>query len=162
LAIYKRITNPEIYFTAGLLHDIGKLILLSYSPDEYTEVVRLIEANGRMGYECEKEVFGFTHGEVGAELCRQWNHPESLLEAVAYHHEPVKLAEHSDLTAVTHVADIITHACQFGNSGDPFVPVLDPSAWDAIGLSTGILKPTVEKVHEQIEEITDALLSDQF
>ena len=78
LAVYRRVPNLEIFFTAGLLHDVGKLVLLSHNPNEYKDVIKRCEMEGAMGFESETAVFGFTHCDVGAELCRRWNHPEAI------------------------------------------------------------------------------------
>ena len=158
LAIYKRVPNPELFFTAGLLHDVGKLIILSHSPADYGKVLEINNRNGHLGYDAEKEIFGFDHGEVGAELCRRWNHPDALQEAVSFHHDPERSVEFSDLTATVHVADIIVSAFRIGSTGDVFVPPLSPEAWEKTGLKISVLEPATDKIYQQLYEIVTALL----
>jgi len=158
LAIYKRVPNPELFFTSGILHDVGKLILLSQSPAEYSKVLELNSSNSSLGYDAEKEVFGFDHGEIGAELCRRWNHPDALQEAVAFHHDPERSIEFADLTATVHVSDIIVSAFRIGSTGDRFVPPLSPVAWEKTGLKISVLAPATDKIYQQLYEIVTALL----
>ncbi|PLX60618.1 response regulator [Sedimenticola selenatireducens] len=96
---------------AGLLHDIGKLILVQSLPNEYRDFFDKIHDCHAELLEAERSVFNVDHGRVGAYLLGLWALPDSLVEAVAYHHEP-QLSEHfafSPLLAV-HVADALTSA----------------------------------------------------
>ena len=101
--------------TAGLLHDIGQLVLASLCSDEYAEVVRCAKAQGIPLIASEYQVFGSTHAQVGAYLLGLWGLPDSIVEAVAWHHEPSQAHPQCfcPLIAV-HVADFCDrqiHAC---------------------------------------------------
>jgi putative nucleotidyltransferase with HDIG domain len=104
-------------FTAGLLHDIGKLILLDKLPEKYAEASTLSETSGRPIWEAEQTVLGTTHAQVGAYLLGIWGLSPSLVEAVAFHHCPGKCPNTSlsSLTAV-HLADYAEHTAR-GESG---------------------------------------------
>ncbi|RMF60849.1 MAG: HDOD domain-containing protein [Calditrichaeota bacterium] len=162
LAIYSGETIPETHFVAGFLHDFGRLILLENYPQKYKEVHEVVRTEAWMTTEVEKEVFGFTHTDVGGELIRAWNLPESLVEAVRFHHEPEKATHYGELTAIVHLANIIVQACEIGFSGEFLVPPLSDEAWRKTGLQPGVLEPVVDKLYEQFEDMRAFLMSDEL
>lgn len=95
-------------FAAGLLHECGKLILAARLPKEYGEMLSLASEECLPAFEAERKVFGATHPEVGAYLLGLWGLPDSIVEAVAFHHSPSQcpVDVFSPLTAV-HVADYL-------------------------------------------------------
>jgi HD-like signal output (HDOD) protein/CheY-like chemotaxis protein len=99
----------EESFTAGLLHEIGKLVLLAQMPKEYAGVLKTGAEDPATLVAAERGRFGCTHGDLGAYLISIWGLPHSLIHAVAYHDRPAESIEQSfsSLTAV-HGADAIT------------------------------------------------------
>jgi len=97
-------------FTSGLLHDIGKLILIDNLPDQYSKAMDISTSERIPVFLAEREVFGTTHAEVGAYLLGLWGLDESVVEAIAYHHQPERCqnGSFSPLTSV-HVANIFDH-----------------------------------------------------
>jgi HD-like signal output (HDOD) protein/CheY-like chemotaxis protein len=97
-------------FIAGMLHDVGKLLLLSSLPDAYKEVVNRAQTENRRLAEVEREMLGATHAELGGYLISLWGFKDSIVEAICWHHVPekVSLDELSPLTIVT-VANAFDH-----------------------------------------------------
>lgn len=158
LARYQGEKNSESYFVAGFLHDVGRLILLENRAEQYAQVYEIVQADARLADEVEKEVFGFTHADVGKEVVKFWNLPSPLVEAIAHHHEPTTSRSCPRLTATTHVADVMIHTFQIGFSGNPLVPPLDPDAWKMSGLDVAILKPASSEIFQQHREALNVLL----
>lgn len=82
-----RFPDPEEAFLAGLLHDIGKQILNNYDSEKYMHVIEKAYNEGVTFYFAEKEMFGFSHPEVGALVVRKWKLSEELENAIRYHHD---------------------------------------------------------------------------
>jgi len=80
--------SPEAAFTAGLLHDIGKVILATRLPAPYREIAPRVAQGGQVGASAEIEVFGATHAEVGAYLLALWGLPDMVVDGIALHHAP--------------------------------------------------------------------------
>lgn len=88
IAQRRPVTYPEGAFVAGLLHDIGQLLIVRSIPEEYDRVQQLSAASGRSPVECEQEILGFTHAELSARALAIWNLAEPTQTAVRYHHSP--------------------------------------------------------------------------
>ena len=106
----KRVCDSSLM--AGMLHDIGKLILATAYPDQYAQAHKIDEGSPE-GWIAEQQMFGISHAEIGAYLLGVWNLPNPVVEAVAYHHIPEKAVQQpfSPLTA-THIADALIHDYQ--------------------------------------------------
>jgi putative nucleotidyltransferase with HDIG domain len=113
-------------FVAGILHDIGKLILIEYAHDEFVDALELAEQDAVPIARAEEEVLGVTHAEVGGWLAERWNLPEPLAHSISAHHNPFALKEPDDLVLITHLADALVRFNEIGHSGDSQKPKLDP------------------------------------
>ncbi len=162
-AVAKRIARAENAerqaaddgFMAGILHDVGKLIIAVRFPTEYKKM-RLASAKSNMPlYVIEQKVLGATHAEVGAYLLGLWGLSNNIVEGVAFHHQPSRsmTKAFSPLTAV-HAANALVHDADAENKTD--IPsLLDTSYIDALGLShrledwRGIVSDVIDTKEEQ-------------
>ncbi|MEZ6117597.1 MAG: response regulator [Pirellulaceae bacterium] len=121
-------------FAAGLLHDIGKLVLATNLPEEYALALQLTRDESMSIWEAEKRIFDATHADVGAHLLGLWGLPHPVVEAIAYHHRPADaLVPHfSPITAV-HIANAL-ELRDCGDSGN--VPELCVDYLNGLGLPT--------------------------
>lgn len=101
-------------FIAGLLHDIGILILNQYFFSAFKEISRLYHEEGIGLEESEKHVLGVTHAEVGAWLAERWNFPPQLIDSIAFHHYPKRSDKHSDIVSIIHIADVLCQKLENG------------------------------------------------
>jgi HD-like signal output (HDOD) protein/CheY-like chemotaxis protein len=112
----KRLVDES--FTGGMLHDIGKLILLASMPGEYEEALKQSQDDDMPLVEVEKVIFGANHSEIGGYLLGLWGLPVSLAEAVVYHHCPSECSNRSfSALSLVHVANILEHE----KSGERFI-----------------------------------------
>lgn len=151
LARHLGYTSLEEFFIAGLLHDIGKVALDSYLPEDFAKVVsRVREADVTM-LEAEEAVLGVTHADVGGWLLQKWSLSQALVDAVARHHSPALAGENLKTAAVVHVSDLMARALQLGSGGDRRMPPLSDEAWSALGLSTEAFPALLAEGAEEAE-----------
>jgi putative nucleotidyltransferase with HDIG domain len=103
-------------FVAGLVHDLGILILNQYFSKEFDEVVQLSKTNNIPITEAEMKVIGVTHDEVGSWLAQRWNFPKQLIESMRYHHNPSFAVINKQLAAIVHFAEFLAlriKSCDF-------------------------------------------------
>jgi putative nucleotidyltransferase with HDIG domain len=97
--------HPEKAFVAGLLHDLGMIILSVYRKNEFMGILECAAERGVTYEEAELEVMGFSHADLGAEVAEAWSFPATHCEAIRCHHEPANATLQLGLAQVTHLAD---------------------------------------------------------
>ncbi len=145
--------DPEEVSTAGLLHDLGKVVISSQIPDEFQKIIDCVKNEKRYFIECEREIIGTDHAKIMRWVVKDWNLPLALVEPILYHHTPI-LSRNAPLqTAVVHLSDILVKAWGYGLSEDIYVPPLDMGAWKRLGFSMDEIKTLVVEAKEEIESV---------
>ncbi|HEY5513908.1 MAG TPA: HDOD domain-containing protein [Geomonas sp.] len=157
LATSQREANLERFFVAGILHDVGRLVLYIRAPDASLELLEQCRLTGELLHRAERARFGFDHADIGGYLLRRWKIPPSVSEPVERHHNCQRAAQYPREASILHLADIVAHAMQIGNSGELYVPVLDNSAWEQLRVSTHYLPTLVQQVDTTFNETVQAL-----
>jgi HD-like signal output (HDOD) protein len=158
LANERQLLGAERLFICGLLHDLGRLVLLSQAPHTAADILNLYHKNRMLLREAEREVLGFDHAQVGEEVLRLWQFPPSVISAVAFHHQPMAAGVFQLESSAVHLADHLVHAMELGSSGERFVPPLSLRAWERIGLSPELIESIMNTVDDQIEAVEASLL----
>jgi HD-like signal output (HDOD) protein len=118
----------------GLLHDVGKLILASSWTKEYADVLAA-GGDGTSSFETEQEVFGATHADIGAYLLWLWGLPDTICNAVAFHHKPAECSDKTFTAAgAIHVADVLERERSFATGSGRRVE-MDMAYVTALGLA---------------------------
>lgn len=106
-AVAQRIHQPNVnlVFTAGLLHDIGKVVLNEYVAEEFLEIVRRVREEKQSFSEAEHAVLGYSHQEIGEKIAEMWKLPETITRCIRYHHEPWALSEPDTLVDTVYLAN---------------------------------------------------------
>jgi len=115
-------SNPESAYTAGLLHDIGKVILDQYITRSLPLFYQSVRSRDQDFVTLEKEFIGIDHQEVGRQLGIKWNLPDNLTETIAQHHFPEDTVVDRDLAHIVHVADLLSSRFQAGLEYERITP----------------------------------------
>ncbi len=148
LAAHKSIPQTEQLFVSGLLHDLGRLILYSYFPEESRNIIGRARLSDRLLYQQENDYLGCNHTHLVKQLLQQWKLPMVLENNVFYHHSPSEAQQPIPATLV-HLADVITNSLGIGTSGERYVPPLDTVAWENLGLSPTCFDVVVKQATHQ-------------
>ncbi len=153
IAKEKQYPEPEIAFTAGLLHDIGKVILEQIAVNKFHLIARKVFQEKRPFLEIEEKILGYTHAQIGKIMAEQWNFPAALQEAIAFHHIPKKAQNSPVIVAIVHIADIISRLIGIGCGVNGLTTPIDIEALNLLNLKKLEIDFLIEKVPEIIKEI---------
>lgn len=145
------VPDPEECMIAGLLHDLGKVILAHLALQDYLGVIAEAHRRGCHVSVVEQEVFGVDHTRVALWLALRWHLPERLTDALSYHHTPSRAKNSVQMATIVHVADILARAMEYGEAGDGTLPALDREAFDQLGLTTAQLDRIMIAADEQYQ-----------
>lgn len=109
--------DPDVAFTAGLIHDIGKLIEDRFLHSDFEAIVRQCDKTGCTMAEAERDCLQVTHADIGQFVARYWKLPELLQSAIGFHHAPEDAETNSEAAAIICLADEITRAARIGSGG---------------------------------------------
>jgi HD-like signal output (HDOD) protein len=113
--------SGEKAFVAGLLHDLGLIVLVCYRKELFRQLVDTMEARQVGVHEVEEEILGFSHAELGALVAAEWKFPPGLCEALRYHHDPSQAVIDPGLALAVHAGDWLAKRLEVG-----FVPPVVP------------------------------------
>jgi putative nucleotidyltransferase with HDIG domain len=142
--------EPELAFTAGLLHDMGKLVLALHFPEAYRAVLRHQQAEGCHIREAEQFVLGFDHAEAGARVARRWRLPAALVDAIAWHHRPEDGAPR--LAGLIHIADGLSRELVIGDPGDALKPGPCDATLKRLGLGPADIQAVMPQIAQQARD----------
>jgi putative nucleotidyltransferase with HDIG domain len=150
--------NPETAFTAGLLHDLGTLVLVTRFPAEHALVRSYRQAHDCQMADAELAVIGIDHAQVGSALAAYWKFPEAIQQAVADHHAIDRL-EAGGLPLAVHMANAVALALDLAGVDDALVPPLSPAGWRSIALDQQAWLALLAQTEHTFDEMSRIMLA---
>jgi putative nucleotidyltransferase with HDIG domain len=148
--------NQEFAFVSGLLHDIGRLVLITRFPAQYEAVIaHRGEADCDM-LQAERAVLGLDHAVVGRALAEHWKFPLLIQRAIAHHHAPMA-QDLGAIPSVVHAADAIVHALDLVGHADERVPAIAQDAWNSLGIDPAGLRRVFEDTEAEFDNACQIL-----
>ncbi len=154
--------SPELEdnaFSAGLIHDIGKLILDPYVLERKDRFEKVIEKGNQSFLDAERQILGFDHAQIAARVCEKWMLPSELAVAIRYHHTLPAVEDITMLTHILHAADAICIMAGIGIGEDGMLYEVDERSMHVIGLESSdiprLCSRTMQRVGEILSEFPD-------
>lgn len=149
--------SEERMFTAGIIHDIGRLVMLKKHPKSTLRSIHESYKAKCPLYDAEEQIFGFDHAAIGSRMLKEWQFPPALEQILHHHHSPSE-AMNSLEPAILHIADIISLGMS-DSGGSYYVPPLVAEAWERLGLSPSVLPVSLRLAERRIEDAMQAFFS---
>ena len=137
-------------FTCGLLHDIGKLMLLRHNEDAYRQIIDDVEECGYLAN--ERATFGYTHAQVGALAAKRWNLPDAITHAIYHHHQPSQAEQSMLIARVVDVADALANRAGMGVWGSSEADLSESESVMALKLTEAQLIPIWATTQARVSE----------
>jgi len=148
---------PDLLFTAGLLHDMGKVILDGHLVQTDAAGLQTVLAGSVYFDDAERELFGMSHAEVGGALLTKWNFPRELVVAAKFHHCPDKAEGDQALVGMVHIADMLAYTEGLGTGVDGLIYRTSKEAIVRLGLKTSTLEKITSRSMDKVQELEKVL-----
>ncbi len=159
LATLSNVLHSERLFVMGMLHDIGRLVIYLTLAEQSRDILLITGGDDWLLPDTERDVLGFDHMDVGAELLRKWNLPDGLIAVAGGHHHPIKMGDFRFEASLVHFAIAMANQEVSGESLEEAVAGVAPEIWEITGLSLRDLEAVTESVPAKVNEVMELILS---
>ena len=143
--------ETDLAYTAGLLKDVGKVVLDEYIKNNFDEVMKEVEEKNVAFIEAESEVLGFTHAEIGAKIAERWNLPPEIVEVIRYHHEPGKAELNPKLAMICHLADDLIMMMGVNIGADGLAYRFDENSLEVLEMTAADVTEIMSDIAEYVD-----------
>lgn len=152
-------SDEDWAFTAGLLHDIGRLALAAHFPAEMDAAITCSHAEDAELASIESEMLGIDHLEVAAQVAAQWKFPPEVVQAIASHHASPAAAAGGgpSLADIVHAADAMAHALDLADDPNEMVPAIDSAAWERLALAPRVCLNLLHDTETGVADLCQAM-----
>jgi len=155
------ITDPELAFVSGLLHDMGKLVFQQHANAQFSRALTEAHERHLELRKAEGIHLGVDHARLGRWIAQHWQLPAPIACAIGRHHDPLPGAQEFPATAVAHAGNVVALVCGHGSSGEPSVPTMDDAVRQALRLHNkdqGFLQQELSAQMARSEELVRVLV----
>lgn len=142
--------NQNYAFVCGLMHDIGRLVLVTRFPSEYGAAIKYRDAQDCHMLEAENEVLGVDHAVVGRLLAESWKFPSIMQKAISNHHHP-ESSDMGGMPSIVHAANAIVHGLDLANTQNDLVPEISEDVWKSLNIRTVDLRRIFRDTESEFE-----------
>ncbi|MGY0196606.1 HDOD domain-containing protein [Leptothrix sp. BB-4] len=154
----RRTPDQDVAFTAGLLHDIGQLVLRAHHAEALLAVRAAATAEDAGALPFERALLGLDHAEVGAMVARHWHFPPEVIQAIGSHHDPAPGDGAVSLADLVHMADALAHALDLEGDPDAAVPEVAAATWRRVALGADEAHALFHDVETGVRALSRSLL----
>jgi HD-like signal output (HDOD) protein len=148
--------ESEELYGAGMLHDVGMLVMDRFCPDELDQAIRTAQDENCPLHLAEKQVCGFDHSDAGGLLAEKWGLPDVMSSAILYHHNVLADQEHFETTCIVAAANTLAHQCGLINNNPSGTYELDPVVEAGLNLPTEQLAIIGKVMYEEVMKAQSA------
>lgn len=149
--------EPEDAFVTGLLHDVGKMVMLQHFPNDVEDLTRAATEQQLTWRACEEVLFPIHHASISRALFRAWNFPANVVEAVACHHDPEAASRYATLASLVHMADFFSYHMECPCPGAVAPRIYSRDAARLINLTPDLANQALERAREELAEALEIL-----
>ena len=155
------VLDSERLFVAGLMRDIGHLIMYQTVPELSQQAMEQSAETGQPLFKIEQEIIGLDYARVGGALMRQWDLPKSLVQATEFHIEPGRAGDNALETAIVHLAALMAESTDAGEGPEIWQHRVSESAWETTGLSAQQCIDCLTEANGQIDQVIQLLFPER-
>ncbi len=138
--------SSDQFFIAGILHDIGKLLLIQVFGDQYINVLNEVSLKKVNLNKLEIEKFGIDHTDAGVLIAQKWNMPDSLLDCIQYHHRLDFKNPNIELIACVYLGNLLASGMQLGSSGTFLIEKPNAKVFEILNIKEGFIKSQFSEI----------------
>ena len=144
-------------FTAALLHDVGKLILSEYVQEQFQEIEKLVQEQGKSFAEAEKMVLGVDHALLGAMASRKWNFPELISQSIAFHHQAERATKYRREVCLVSLANLLVLSLGVGGGAAGLAARVPPGLLEEVGVKARSIPELTLELKDILDKADDLL-----
>jgi len=140
------------FFSAALLHDIGKVVIATTFKDDFEKIVETAKCDNKLLVDIEHEILNTSHDYLGYVLVKKWRLPPSIYIPIRYHHNLASADDFKIENAIVNLADFLTKSLGIGFSGSPYIEKLNDKTMEILDIDIKFIKNIIENIYLFKEE----------